>query len=374
MTALSELSHTPNGVEPLLHLVRLSHQVGDRPDVWGIAIYAEPVARGLTEEIAADSGFEGVACVDDVARAARLALRLHQLDGAPVGLKIAQRWLSFVEYMQLPDGRFCNFIANWEGRRNVDGITSTPGGSHWTARALAALGRGYQVTGDQRYQQAFLRGWPTRSAPATDLAAILLQAALSYLQRSPDSALEDDAHTHANNILAVQEDGYLMHRPGEREVHYWGYDQVTALVAASRYFHEPAYLHAAEATAQQPLRRQALEGPYRTYPGRNQESLCAYDVAACCRGLGALYAVTEKAEYADWLERLFAWFDGANAAGRPVYDRSEGRCHDGIDHGMLNPNRGAESAIEAGFVEVERRLLAAGRHRLPRRALGRSAA
>jgi len=105
----------------------------------------------------------------------------------------------------------------------------------------------------------------------------------------PDSGLE-----WAEGISTQWVDGYLVHRPGEREVHYWGYDQVTALVAASRYFDEPAYLHAAEATAQRLFRRQALEGPYRSYPGRNQESLCAYDVAACCRGLGALYAVTKK--------------------------------------------------------------------------------
>ena len=80
MTALPVSSDTPSGVEPLLHLVRLSHQVGDQPDVWGIAIYAEREERGLHESLAAESGFEGVACVDNVARAALLALRLHQLD------------------------------------------------------------------------------------------------------------------------------------------------------------------------------------------------------------------------------------------------------------------------------------------------------
>jgi len=374
MTVRPASSPTQSGVEPLLHLVRLSHQVGDQPDVWGIAIYAEREERGLRESLAAESGFEGVACVDDVARAALLALRLHQLDGVPVGLKIARRWLSFVQYMQLPDGRFCNFIAGWSGRRNLTGVTSVPGGSHWTARALRALAVAYQITGDHQYQQAFQRGWPTRTAPATDLAAILLQAALSYLQRSPDASLEAEAKALADKIVAAQEDGYLVHRRGEREVHFWGYDQVTALVAAMRYFDKPIYLAAAEATAQRLLRRQALEGPYRTYPARQQEALCAYDVAACCRGLGALYAVTEKPKYATWLERLFAWFDGENAAGRPLYHRSEGRCHDGIDDNALNPNCGAESAIEAGLVEVERRLLAAGRNLLPRRAWGRPAA
>jgi hypothetical protein len=52
-----------------------------------------------------------------------------------------------------------------------------------------------------------------------------------------------------------------------------------------------------------------------------------------------------------------AWLDGNNPAGKPVYDPRTGRCSDGVTHGQASLNCGAESAIEAGFVELMRRQL-----------------
>jgi hypothetical protein len=40
-----------------------------------------------------------------------------------------------------------------------------------------------------------------------------------------------------------------------------------------------------------------------------------------------------------------------------MYDPTTGMCRDGISHGIASGNCGAESAIEAGFAEMERRSL-----------------
>jgi len=350
-------------VVPLLHLLRLSEEVAGRPEAWGIAVYAglRSVGDGnaLEASAAADTGYEGVACVDDVARAAVLALRLCQIEDAPLALKLAERWLAFVQYMQLPDGRFCNFLLDWDGSANVSGPTSFVGGGFWTARALWALGLAYEVTGESPYARAFRRGWSTSEGESTDVTAVRLLAALSYLRRSRDRAMERDARALAAQIATTRSGNYLLHHPDTSEIHLWGYDQVTALVAAARQLGEPAYLEVAEATAACVFRRLASAGPSRRYPSPVRTGICAYDVSPACRGLGALYRATRRPKYAAWLWRLIAWFDGANAAGRPLYARPEGRCHDGIDGDALNPDCGAESAIEAGFVEVERRLLLA---------------
>lgn len=357
-------SATADGsIVPLLHLLRLSRQVEGRPGVWGLAVYAgvRPRGEGSTVEdrAAADTGYEGVACVDDVARAAALALRLYQMEEDALARKLADRWLAFVEYMQLSDGRFCNFLLDWEGRPNLSGPTSFAGGGFWTARALWALGLAYEVTGGSSYARAFRRGWSTHPSDGTDVAAVLLLGALAYLRRSRDRALERDARALAGQIAATRTGDYLLHSLGSREIHLWGYDQVTALVAASRQFGEPGYLRIAEATAARVFRRLATDGPSRGFPSPVRTGICAYDVSPACRGLGALYRATGRRQYATWLWRLIGWLDGANAAGRPLYERLEGRCHDGIDGGDLNSNCGAESAIEAGFVEIERKLLLA---------------
>jgi hypothetical protein len=70
-----------------------------------------------------------------------------------------------------------------------------------------------------------------------------------------------------------------------------------------------------------------------------------YGVAAAVYTMDRLYKATGGASYARWRDQARAWFDGRNSASRPVYDRENGRVHDGIDDGRLNPHSGAESNI-----------------------------
>jgi hypothetical protein len=52
-----------------------------------------------------------------------------------------------------------------------------------------------------------------------------------------------------------------------------------------------------------------------------------------------------------------SWLDGHNLAGTAMYDARTGCCSDGITGGQASRNCGAESAIEAGFIELARRRL-----------------
>src|SRR5689334_24446373 len=61
------------------------------------------VTPPLDAFFAQDSGPEGIACVDDVARAVVLALQVYALTGAPAARDLACDWLRFVVYMQRPD-------------------------------------------------------------------------------------------------------------------------------------------------------------------------------------------------------------------------------------------------------------------------------
>jgi len=46
-------------------------------------------------------------------------------------------------------------------------------------------------------------------------------------------------------------------------------------------------------------------------------------------------------------EKVFRWFKGENAVGKPMYDPLTGRCFDGIDENVkINRNAGAESTVE----------------------------
>src|SRR5205823_7735897 len=146
--------------EPIPGLLRHMHRltrsfVHDGQRVSYIHVYARPLGPGTETDLefitAQESGFEGIACVDDAARTAILALHLHEETGAPVALRLARDWLRFVIYMQEPDGRFTNFIGDEAGAKNRHGRTSYAGGRWWTARALWALATAWRITGDEDY-------------------------------------------------------------------------------------------------------------------------------------------------------------------------------------------------------------------------------
>ena len=139
----------------LRHLARLTVPVesaGRR--ACAIAVYADAADRTFP---AAERGYEGVACVDDAARALILFSDVWSATGLPRMREWALGLLDFLLYMQLDDGRFVNFISDWSGERNEHGVTSFPGGGFWHARGVRALARATLTFGEERARAALAR-------------------------------------------------------------------------------------------------------------------------------------------------------------------------------------------------------------------------
>jgi hypothetical protein len=105
------------------------------------------------------------------------------------------------------------------------------------------------------------------------------------------------------------------------------------------------------------------DGFYETYPSR-REPQCAYCVSTLAVGLEELYRLTHAPSYRDLALACADWLDGNNPAGVALYDAGTGRCADGVTADKASPHCGAESAIEAGFMELVRCHLQ-GRERAP---------
>jgi hypothetical protein len=338
----------------------------DGQEVAALAVYAEPqetpegvVYRPLA---AAESGPEGVACVDDVARAVVLGLRAWEQEGDAQGRDLARRWLSFLPYMQGEDGRFTNFILDAAGRRNMTGKTSYPGGLWWTCRALWALGAAYRVLGDGAALERWLRcPLPDRAETAryAKVTGVLALAAVEVLRAEPPRRLRQ----HFQRLLEGWSadlygcmDGYLRDAPGQEQVGLWGYHQFPALAEAGVWLERPEYLAACARTVERVVEPTLAAGFLYAFPGV-KENQCAYCFSPMMHGLTALYRATGETRYRDLALRTYGWFSGANDAGTVMYDPLTGRCRDGIAGGQASRNCGAESAIEAGLAELERRSL-----------------
>jgi hypothetical protein len=302
-----------------------------------LSVYANDEDHALA---ARDQGFEGVACVDDAARAVVLLLDLFRDTGDRRLGDWAKGLVEFLLYMQREDGRFHNFIRDWDGSINTDGPTSFAGGTFWHARAVRALAKAHLVLRDPRVAVPLARGFAfaTENPAPPDVRTIQVLAALDLMRVGLTPVLRETIARWCDEIADCREGQVLLNTRGESTPHLWGHVHEGVLAEAAPLLDRPDLLDVARQSAHSLLVPQ-IEG---AFPERTVQP---YGVAAAVYAMDRLYQATGEAAYSRWRDQARAWFDGRNSASRPVYDRVNGRVSDGIDDGRINPHSGAESNI-----------------------------
>ncbi len=348
---------------------------------------------------AKESGPEGIACVDDGARAAVVYLAYAEATGDTAALARARRQLEFVRAMQLPDGRFYNFVRA-DGSINRTGPTSHADLGWWAARGLWALGRGVEVfrQRDPAYAETLAvaanrtvqlvarlaaeperdttmagRRWPLglvqRINPCSTSELLLGLTALARDRRAHPSGVSDSLD-HTLGVLAQRlartrldapgspYDGTLLTDPDGW--HGWAAAQVEALAEAGAVLHDPSLIVAARSQADGLYERLEQTGPIRGFQFIGDSirvdrfDQIAYAVRPTVVGLVRLAQATGDTAYSARAGRLARWFRGENAVGVAMYDPATGRGYDGINPPKtpdgapwINFNSGAESTTEA---------------------------
>jgi hypothetical protein len=394
----------------LAHLRSLTWRFkADGHTIWAVAPYAEPRQRADGKIVyrhrhAAETGHEGLACVDDAARAALLALALVEQQGqmpaessgwahadgpslaerlpagARTALQWAERWLTFVRYMQLPDGRFANFVLDRSGQRNLTGPTSLPGGVWWTGRALWALARYLRLTGNYWALDAWVHCPLPDLDDAGKTLGLFALAGAELLRAEPaslpadqrDALLAQQERARAlvmrcSEAIVASGPDYFREFPGVVGLQLWGYHQLHAVACAAMLLDRPDWLAPCADTVRHLVDPVvAGRGLYRFDPatGGTKDGLCAYCLSPLVQGLGAMYMANGDAHCRELALEAVEWLYGRNDVGVPLYSPVTGRCRDGLSGPagtLMSENFGAESSIEAGFMELERRRLLAVR-------------
>lgn len=373
---------------PVLNFSHLDHLteaiafMGDSVSI--VHIYANyPDYRWVSAQ---ESGPEGIACVDDAARAAVLLLRHFELQHDHSSLARARPLLRFLMYMQSEDGNFCNFILP-DHSINTTGRTSVRSFGWWAARGLWAMATGARVLKEsdpglaeelarrvermlphvsallQNYGQVLVRDeyripqWLLYASGA-DVSSELLLGLLEYHQAHPDSALETMIRKLCDGLMVMQDgDGktfpYCLHRSWETQWHMWGNAQTQALASSGVRLGDSAMISSAVREARGFYSRLLMDGFIKELDVSRPGSPVIFDqIAYCVRpmavGLIRLYEATANREYLIMAGLASSWLSGNNVTGRRMYDPSTGRCFDGItDSVTINMNAGAESTIEA---------------------------
>jgi hypothetical protein len=370
-----------DGMLNLTHLNMLSEeaQVDGRP-VLITHIYSEAPRYSWV-----DASGEGIAALDDVARATIVYLDFYTQTGNERALERARAGLNFTLYLQTDDGEFYNFILDRGGEINRTGSTSFKSLGWWAYRGLWALARGYAVfkSIDPEYatelQAAYLKteqalaarvGDPQQTTKvhgfdvpasipdgAADSTGVAVLALAEYQAAAPNATTEATLTALADGLRDYQLGGpgeypwgmhpHTLAAPGFW--HAWGSHESQALARAGEVLKRSDYVDGAKREidgffAWQLATERVQE--MGALPFRQGQQ--AYGTNSIVQAAMNVYRATGDTRYAAMGGLHASWFMGNNMARTPMYDPATGRGYDGIDRELaVNMNAGAESTIEA---------------------------
>jgi multiple sugar transport system substrate-binding protein len=337
-----------------------------------VALYAEAPDYQPIGSPARD-GFEGLAAVDDAARAAIVYLRHFERSVDPVSKREALGLLAFIVSMEQGDGEFLNFVHE-DGTPNRMAPTSRKSFSYWAARALWAMGEAVRVLGPDDPDVELLRPIIERALArlarevetgrlvggSSTATAEALLGVLALHRGEPRPERVDLASRTAELLLPLargdpETPPWGAHiDPAEGLWHAWGARTVQALALAGSVLERPDLVMAAQREADQLWVRFLLAGEVPAVVSADGRvdpfPQIAYGVSPVVEGYLALAEATGEPRYGVLAGLTAGWFLGANRPGTAMYDSATGRTFDGLrgpSAEQLNRNSGAESTIEA---------------------------
>jgi multiple sugar transport system substrate-binding protein len=338
-----------------------------------VSLYAEAPDYVPTGSPARD-GYEGIASLDDAARAAVAYLRAYEQTGDLRAHDEALKLLAFVVSMEQGDGEYVNFV-DAHGKLNRDAESSRKSMSFWAARSLWALGEAVRVLGPKdTVELAAMRpaldrtvarlgtevdagrligGSPTATSEALLGLLALVRAGASPAVASLATRTALLLVPTASGSAQVAPWGARVDRP-DADWHAWGSRSTQALAVAAVVLRRADLAAAARSEADGLWSRFLLAGQVASSVSPNGKAAwfpqIAYGLGPIVEGYLALADATGDSRYAVYAGLIAGWFTGSNPARISMYDPITGRTFDGIDgpsRVKVNRNAGAESTVES---------------------------
>ncbi len=337
---------------------------------------------------------EGIACVDDAARAALFYMKYYNLTSDTGALNKEENLVKFLLFMQADNGFYFNFI--WPDHSiNKTFKTSIAEPNWWSWRAILTLSKAYsffknkngvlskkiEVSLNKAVNAAI--NWLDKDTvrkyvnygglkfpawlpfeTAADQSAILIEGLSDYYQIKKDPGILKHINRLADGILQMQKGDstdvpYSSFLSWQNTWHAWGNNQASALLYVGKDLNrDDIVLKAVKETKYfYPfLIKEKYFAAFKVEAVNNKNKLIdvekfpqiAYgirpSVFACIR----TFEATNDEKYLKTAVEIAGWLFGKNAAGVQMYDPLTGRCFDGINDILtINKNSGAESTIEA---------------------------
>ena len=342
----------------------------------------------------ADAKGEGIACVDDAARAQVFYIRYYKANHDENVLDKIKNITNFLLYMQAKNGFFYNFIWN---DYSIDSTykTSVDKPDWWSWRAIWALSeaqefflkydkkfaakikpqlkRAVNVTLDwlsdyknneyKDFEGFKVPGWLPYNY-AADQAAILVKGLTVYYGLTKDLRVKKEIEKLCGGIIKMQFGSsdvlpYYAFLSWQNTWHAWGNSQADALICAGKVFKNAGWLRYAgnEIKHFYPYLEKVKyyndfsiikKNSRTTFENVNKYSQIAYGIRPMVFAALGYYKATRNHQSAVTAGNIACWLLGDNIAGIQMYNPKTGVCFDGIiNNKEVNKNSGAESTVEA---------------------------
>lgn len=320
---------------------------------------------------------EGMACVDDAARAARFWLNEFERTGDSKAKERAWKLLQFLLVMQADDGEFYNFILE-DGTINTTGPPSVRKAlDWWTARAFRSLALGWRLFKDSdkekseilarsleksltRLETHFLKQPdPDLTIYGPDKCAVyslgLLECRTLFEKRADQLILfftgriDDHKHTFGTDPQ------YTVHTSWKNIWHAWGALQVEALARSGKALGRQDWIQQAEAEGRGFFASTLQSGIPNVFEIEDNKlqnlelyPQIAYGIGSVVHCQISLFDASGDSTFLVLAGLTASWFNGQNAASQPMFEPVKGYGFDGLlSPEKINRNAGAESTIEA---------------------------
>jgi glycosyltransferase involved in cell wall biosynthesis len=294
-------------------------------------------------------------CLDDNARALLMVLMAYRQMKKMRALELSPIYLSYIHYMQNPDGSFKNFLSFNRNYLDEVGSEDSFGRTIWALGYLLvnAPNDAYYQTGKLLFFNAAPHFEKLKSIRGIANTMIGISY---YLKGNPS----DDHMTERLRSLA----NVLVKHYDDNETPEWKWFE--ALLAYDNGILPLALLHAAGILNDDKITKTALAsmefltqhtlkdnylsiiGNEKWYKKEGERSIFAQqpiDAMAMVLMYHQAYLLTKDKEYLNKLYISFLWFLGENDLRMSLYDFETQGCCDGFERNGVNRNQGAESSL-----------------------------
>lgn len=269
-------------------------------------------------------------------------------------VELAQKYLSFLRFMQSEDGRLHNFLSYSRQYLDEPSIGDHVGRALWACGSVlnSELPEGLKGPAVYLFDSLMKSAPPSFSLRAE---AYAIMALAERHQTSPNESIQERIVELADSIVKrykeEQESGWKWFEP------IMTYDNPRlpqSLFDAFRVTRKQEYLGVAENSLDFLFETETSDNVFS--PVGNQgwfkkgHERATYDqqpieAGAMVEAAASAYDITRSPSHHKMIQWSFHWFHGRNLKRLSVYDGSTGACYDGISGDGLNMNQGAESTL-----------------------------